>query len=506
MPASLRLAMGWLASALAAPRRLTPPSADRGGHLMRMFRVVMGAASCASFGCLVGGMSLARRALAAGVVAASLTALVSPAEAAEVRLEREYYDCRECPATGLLVVQAGPGEANRMLVARGEAGEVRVTDAGAPLVAGPGCTAVGEQRVDCPTSVPPLLAFVFAGDGDDTFSSSLGVTVDGGSGNDRLVGSPFADALYGGQGRDVLRGQRGDDALGDGRRLTLSLPLGTFAPMRAERDVFDGGAGVDTLGYAGRRRGVVVDLASRARDAGARGEGDSLRRLEELVGTDGDDRLFGDESANSLDGGAGDDLLVGRGGDDRLGGNTGSNRVRGDAGNDLIEVDSASTSPPLERQRVWCGPGRDRVEHLYRNDFGEDDCEQVVIFEFYAVRVLLPPPTLRRPPLASMNECIAIQYCNVRMEVRLARSPDRRRPRLKGLLLGRASATLPSAILPGVTVPTLTVRLSDRGSRLLRRHGALLIRIRLNAPSDSGSGLWGAYLTRLRAPALTAPG
>ena len=136
-----------------------------------------------------------------------------------------------------------------------------------------------------------------------------------------------------------------------------------------------------------------------------------MRRLEKVVGTDGDDRLFGDESANALDGGAGDDLVVGRGGDDRLRGSTGSNRVRGDAGDDLIEVDSGSTSPPLERQRVWCGSGSDRVEQLYRNDFGEDDCEQVVIFESYALRVLLPPRTLRRPPLASMNECIAVQFC-----------------------------------------------------------------------------------------------
>jgi hemolysin type calcium-binding protein len=303
----------------------------------------------------------------------------------------------------------------------------------------------------------------------------------------------------------VLRGGNGDDALEDGRRLTLSLPVGSFAPVRAERDFVDGGAGVDTLGYTGRRRGVVVDLSSHGRDAGARGEGDSLRRLEGVVGTDGDDRLLGDDSANLLDGGAGDDLLAGRGGDDRLGGSTGSNRVRGDAGDDLIGVDSGSTAPPLERQRVSCGPGRDRVEHLFRNDFGEDDCEQVVIFESYVLRALLPPRTLRRPPLASMNECVAIQYCDVRMEVRLARSPDRRRLRLKGLLLARASARLPSAIIPDVTIPTLTMHLSERGSRLLRRYRALLIRIRLNAPSDSGSGLWGAYLTRLRAPALTPP-
>jgi hypothetical protein len=41
--------------------------------------------------------------------------------------------------------------------------------------------------------------------------------------------------------------------------------------------------------------------------------------------------------------------------------------------------------------------------------------------------------------------------------------------------------------------------------RSTHRYRTLLIRIRLNAPSDSGSGLWGAYLTRLRVPGLTPP-
>jgi hypothetical protein len=174
--------------------------------------------------------------------------------------------------------------------------------------------------------------------------------------------------------------------------------------------------------------------------------------------------------------------------------------MRGDADDDLIQVDSISAAPPLGRQRVFCGPGRDRAEHLLPNDFGDDDCESVVIFESIAVRSLLPPPSLRRPPLASINECIAIQQCNMELEVRLARSPNRRQPRLRGLLLGRASATLPSSILPNVTVPTLTVRLSERGSRLLGRYRTLLIRIRLNVSSDSMGDGSGAYLTRLRAP------
>jgi hypothetical protein len=45
------------------------------------------------------------------------------------------------------------------------------------------------------------------------------------------------------------------------------------------------------------------------------------------------------------------------------------------------------------------------------------------------------------------------------------------------------------------------VYLNDRGSRLLRRYRSLLIRIRLDTRlEDPRSAVWGAYLTRLRAP------
>ena len=97
--------------------------------------------------------------------------------------------------------------------------------------------------------------------------------------------------------------------------MTLAGPA---VPVPAERDVFRGGAGPDTLGYEGRRRGVLADLARTDRHAGAPGERDSLQGLERLEGGDGGDVLRGDRSANLLVGGDGDDLLVGRAGDDDL--------------------------------------------------------------------------------------------------------------------------------------------------------------------------------------------
>ena len=458
-------------------------------------------------------MVLARVGLVGALITAAFAAsLVSVAEAAEVRLERLNFDCtrKQCPPNygERLDVRGGRGEANRLNVSLGSAGEFQVTDAGAALRAGPGCTLAGAQLVACPTSSPELAAFVFSGDRGDRVNSSVSVNVDGGSGDDQLAGSPFADALYGGRGRDVLRGSGGDDALHDGRVPPLVppeqdegrffLPLaGPAIPVRAERDVFDGGVGTDTVGDEGRRRGVFADLARTDRHAGALGERDALRGLEVVVGGSGDDRLFGDDVANGLDGGDGDDLLVGRAGDDGLGLGSGSNRARGGTGDDTIGI--VGPNRHLERQRVACGLGRDRVSDLFRDDFAEDDCESVVIGEFHELQVLLPPVGLVRPPLASYTtapvDCEA-PSCDLRLEVRLARSPSRRHPALKGLVLGRTEATIPNR-----TVTTLAVHLTDRGSRLLRRYRSLLIRIHLNTRLDDPRiAAAGAYLTRLRAP------
>jgi hypothetical protein len=457
-----------------------------------------------------------RLALAALLVAVALgVPLVSPVEAAEVRLDRFYFDCTrtQCPPNygERLVVRGSRGEANRFSVALGAAGEFQVTDATAALRAGPGCTLVGKRLVACPTSTPKLAAVVLAGDRGDTVSSSVAVSVDGGSGDDRLAGSSLADALYGAEGRDVVRGNGGDDELRDGQLPRLVTPeedegrffppllLGPATPVRAERDVFDGGAGTDLLGYEGRRRRVIADLARTDRHAGAPGEGDSLRGLEVVVAGSGDDRLFGNDIANGLNGGDGDDVLVGRAGDDGLELGAGSNRARGGAGDDTIAALRANL---LEPQRVACGPGRDHVMDLFRNSFAEDDCESVEIAENLVLQPLLPPASLLRPPLASYtttpSDCEIAPSCGLRLEVRLARSPSRRLPRLKGLLLGRASATIPNR---GVT--TLTVHLSDRGTRLLRRHRALLVRISLKIVRSDEPRFphEGGYLTRLRAPA-----
>jgi Ca2+-binding RTX toxin-like protein len=471
-------------------------------------------ASLESLACSIWGMALARIGLECALVAAALTAsLVPVAEAAEVRLERFSFDCtrKQCPPDygERLVVRGARGEANRLTVGFGAAGEFQVTDAGPALQAGPGCMLSGEQLVACQTSTPSLAAYVLAGDRGDTVTSSVAINVDGGSGNDRVAGSPLADALYGGRGRDVIRGSGGDDALFDGRLPRLLTPeeddgrnfpplVGPAMPVPAERDVFDGGVGTDMLSYEDRRRGVTADLARTDRHAGAPREGDSLRGLEAVVGSGGDDRIFGNDVSNSLAGAGGDDLLVGRAGDDSLDGGSGSNRARGGAGDDGI-LPGLNADVLENVQRVRCGPGQDQVGSMFSKDFAEDDCESVVIVESFTIRPLLPVTSLEGPPLATMDSPLACgsAECSARLFVRLARSPDPRRLGLKGLALAsaRGSATFNNRI-------TLTASLSERGSALLRRYRSLLIRIGLSTTGPlSATGGSGSYLTRLRTPA-----
>ncbi len=143
--------------------------------------------------------------------------------------------------------------------------------------------------------------------GDDVLSAGAGADMlDGGTGNDRLSGERGDDVLSAGAGADTLDGGTGSDLLDGG----------------AGADVLDGGAGVDTALYAFAHAGVAVSLATGSGTAGD-AAGDTLTGIENLVGSDHGDRLFGNAGANRLVGGAGDDALYGGADEDTLDGGSG---------------------------------------------------------------------------------------------------------------------------------------------------------------------------------------
>ena len=189
---------------------------------------------------------------------------------------------------------------------------------------------------------------LYGNDGDDI--------LDGGEGADRIDGGEGSDSITGGKGRDTLIGGAGDDTyiyrLGDGSDTitnkdensggtdTLKLEGISQAQVTAARDgntlllhLADGAVISVTDYFDGS------DASSNAIDviAFADGQWDIAAVKEKVQISSGqNDKLYGYDRADSLDGGAGNDELYGYGGDDTLNGGEGADRIDGGAGNDSI--------------------------------------------------------------------------------------------------------------------------------------------------------------------------
>jgi Ca2+-binding RTX toxin-like protein len=460
--------------------------------------------------------------LLAGPVSGSTAHLIDVALPPECRYPPPDGVCPPGSAT-VLVYQAERGEANRVSVAS-SAQELRVSDPAAVIQAGRGCAPIDRHRVNC--SEPGRVisdVFIDSEDGADTVRArSAVVTVDGGRGDDVLVGGPFRDLLYGGPGADLLRGRGGGDLLYDAapRRPFGSSDLAAFFPppfagstfgqtavplasSGRRRDYFDGGSGRDAVSYEGRRGGVTLDLANTAAVAGTRGEHDSVRGVEDALGGAGADRLLGSRRTNQLDGTGGDDRIVGRGGADFIEGGTGRNVIVAGPGEDLIN--SFYRPSDFGAERIFCGPGLDHVSWLFPSDFVNDDCEALE-FNFLREGGLFGGDVRSQLPLSEGGAHLVLvapelwcffgsnpSGCGLRLDL-LVDGPGSRRGTSppQGTLLGSQSYTFSPDERKSVSLSV-----SQAGLRMLGRHRALRVRVRVteDAPHQPGG-----YLTVLRAP------
>jgi Ca2+-binding RTX toxin-like protein len=117
--------------------------------------------------------------------------------------------------------------------------------------------------------------------------------------------------LKGGRGNDVLFGSVGADAM-------------------------DGGPGLDTADYSTSSKGVIVNLGNGA-SSGGDAQGDVLKDIENVIGSNSGDALTGSSESNRLSGGGGVDVIRGGDGDDYIDGGVGDDQLFGDAGDDLID-------------------------------------------------------------------------------------------------------------------------------------------------------------------------
>jgi Ca2+-binding RTX toxin-like protein len=195
-------------------------------------------------------------------------------------------------------------------------------------------------------------------------------TIDGGRGLDladysekvsgvkvTLDGSNWATVSVGGKSEDRIRniekllGGYGNDTLtGDGGANTLQGAVG--------KDRLDGKGGIDTVDYSDRPWAISADLSgsnwSTVRVNGV--AEDTIRRIENVIGSFRDDSISGDGKANMLAGGSGNDTLYGSGGIDTLKGGSGNDELRvaagihpagvidGGSGRDILSVRDQGTS------------------------------------------------------------------------------------------------------------------------------------------------------------------
>ncbi|MGF7147168.1 Ca2+-binding RTX toxin-like protein [Sphingomonas zeicaulis] len=140
---------------------------------------------------------------------------------------------------------------------------------------------------------------------------------------ENIIGSAFGDTLTGSSSANRIDGGAGDDVIDGG--------TGTGA------DVLVGGDGIDTLRYADSAARIYVSLSVATAQATVGAGNDTVSGFENLVGSGFDDRLSGNEVANIITGGNGNDQINGADGDDTLAGGAGIDTIDGGAGNDLID-------------------------------------------------------------------------------------------------------------------------------------------------------------------------
>jgi uncharacterized repeat protein (TIGR01451 family) len=166
-------------------------------------------------------------------------------------------------------------------------------------------------------------------------------TINGGSGDNYLVGTNGNDVICGGGGNDVIDGRDGDDTIIGG----------------GGADSINGGNGVDTV-----EGGIGDDhlFGQSGNDTLRGGNGDDL-----LAGHEGNDVLLGEAGWDLLEGGDGDDLVKGDDGSDLLYGRSGNDQLFGEAGDDVL---LGGNGDDLEKG----GDGRDDY-------FGPDDGDDLEV-------------------------------------------------------------------------------------------------------------------------------
>ncbi len=167
--------------------------------------------------------------------------------------------------------------------------------------------------------------------------------LNGFGGNDRLEGGSGNDSMNGGAGNDIILGGNGDDTLLGGignDRAFGGAGNDLFKGGTIGNDRYIGGGGFDTVDYRASTDGVTVSLLSTAPQFVSTDSGnDTLVSIENLGGSQYNDKLIGNAVNN---------LLIGYGGNDTLSGGKGQDTLTGGGGVDRFVFNTAPGAGNLD--------------------------------------------------------------------------------------------------------------------------------------------------------------
>ncbi|MEH3123700.1 MAG: M10 family metallopeptidase C-terminal domain-containing protein [Sphingomonas phyllosphaerae] len=224
---------------------------------------------------------------------------------------------------------------------------------------------------------------VEGGRGDDMLIGDEGNnTLGGREGADMLVGGGGADTLEGGFGDDIIDGGEGNDTAVFSAAVDHYVDLARFDEYDTGEgtdwlinienlrggagndsffgnagnnifydaggdDLYVGRGGSDTVDYSNATRLLKVDLTIASQQDTVGGGFDTFDGVENIVGGNFGNMLFGTAGANRLVGGSDVDALVGGQGDDRLEGGDGDDMLIGDETGLITTALAASNNDTL---------------------------------------------------------------------------------------------------------------------------------------------------------------
>lgn len=157
-----------------------------------------------------------------------------------------------------------------------------------------------------------------------TTNPTISAPASGLEGDNVLRAGPTGDRLVARGGNDTLIGGAGDDWLMPGRG----------------NDSIDGAGGRDTISYSDVAARLFLNLEAGIARIG--GGNDSIRRVEDVVGTAYADQIQGDGRANLLRGLGGNDIFLGSGGADAIEGGPGRDTVSYAAASARVAIDASA--------------------------------------------------------------------------------------------------------------------------------------------------------------------